>query len=135
MTSTYVARRGLKLAANLDYAGVVVVWSWPSEGSAFGYAYDEDSAPGASRTWPNWCATSRQPRRSATRFCRPQHGQSHPVADAARVRLRRGENLPIGAAIFAAPDIAQDVFKEQIRLARKVATSARFMPRNMIAPS
>jgi esterase/lipase superfamily enzyme len=29
-------------------------------------------------------------------------------------------NLRIGAAIFAAPDVSQDVFREQIRMARKV---------------
>ena len=34
--------RALQLGSDLDYQGAILGWSWPSEGSAFGYAYDED---------------------------------------------------------------------------------------------
>ena len=118
----YVATRGLKLAANLDYAGVVVVWSWPSEGSAFGYAYDEDSA-----TWsePHVAELVRDVAAAAPNL--QLDFAAHSMGNRILLQMLREfgqarENLPIGAAIFAAPDIAQDVFKEQIRLARKVAT-------------
>ncbi len=118
----YVATRGLKLAANLDYAGVVVVWSWPSEGSAFGYAYDEDSA-----TWsePHAAELVRDVAQAAPNL--QLDFAAHSMGNRILLQMLREfgqarENLPIGAAIFAAPDIAQDVFKEQIRLARKVAT-------------
>lgn len=118
----YVASRGLKLAANLDYAGVVVVWSWPSEGSAFGYAYDEDSA-----TWsePHVAELVRDLAAAAPNL--QLDFAAHSMGNRILLQMLREfgqarENLPIGAAIFAAPDIAQDVFKEQIRLARKVAT-------------
>ncbi len=118
----YVATRGLKLAANLDYAGVVVVWSWPSEGSAFGYAYDEDSA-----TWsePHVAELVRDVAQAAPNL--QLDFAAHSMGNRILLQMLREfgqarENLPIGAAIFAAPDIAQDVFKEQIRLARKVAT-------------
>ncbi len=118
----YVATRGLKLAANLDYAGVVVVWSWPSEGSAFGYAYDEDSS-----TWsePHLAELVRDVAAAAPNL--QLDFAAHSMGNRILLQMLREfgqarENLPIGAAIFAAPDIAQDVFKEQIRLARKVAT-------------
>jgi esterase/lipase superfamily enzyme len=118
----YVATRSLKLAANLDYAGVVVVWSWPSEGSAFGYAYDEDSA-----TWsePHVAELVRDVAQAAPNL--QLDFAAHSMGNRILLQMLREfgqarENLPIGAAIFAAPDIAQDVFKEQIRLARKVAT-------------
>ncbi len=38
-----VAQRAVELGADLDYAGTILAWSWPSEGSAFSYPYDEDS--------------------------------------------------------------------------------------------
>jgi TRAP-type C4-dicarboxylate transport system substrate-binding protein/pimeloyl-ACP methyl ester carboxylesterase len=117
----YVASRGMKLAADLDYAGVVVLWSWPSEGSAFGYGYDEDSA-----TWsePHLADLVRDLAEAAPNL--QLDFAAHSMGNRILLQMLREfgqarEKLPIGAAIFAAPDVAQDVFKEQIRLARKIA--------------
>ncbi len=87
-----VAQRALELGAELDYAGTILAWSWPSEGSAFSYPYDEDS-----NAWsePHLADLVIQDRGAGAgpsdRFCRPQHGQSHPVADVARFRAGKGE--------------------------------------------
>jgi TRAP-type C4-dicarboxylate transport system substrate-binding protein/pimeloyl-ACP methyl ester carboxylesterase len=117
----YVATRGLKLAADLDYPGVVVLWSWPSEGSAFGYGYDEDSA-----TWsePHLADLVRDLAAAAPNL--QLDFAAHSMGSRILLQMLREfgqarEKLPIGAAIFAAPDVAQDVFKEQMRMARKIA--------------
>jgi alpha/beta hydrolase family protein DUF900 len=99
----YVATRGLKLAANLDYAGLVVVWSWPSEGSAFGYAYDEDSS-----TWsePHVAELVRDVAAAAPNL--QLDFAAHSLGNRILLQMLREfgqarENLPIGAAILPRP--------------------------------
>ena len=118
----YAATSVLKLAANLNYAGTIVAWSWPSEGSAFGYAYDEDSL-----IWsePHLARLVRDIAEAAPDL--QLDFAAHSMGSRMLLQILRDfgqarANLPIGEAVFAAADIAQDVFKEQIKLAQKVAT-------------
>ena len=112
--------RALQLASDVDYDGSIVGWSWPSEGSAFGYAYDEDSS-----TWS-------EPHLVELVMAIAEAGPelqldfvAHSMGNRMLLQMLREfaqvkANLRIGAAVFAAPDVAQDVFREQIRAARKV---------------
>ena len=85
--------------------------------------------------WRNWCATL-QPAAPNLQLDFAAHSMGNRILlQMLREFGQARENLPIGAAIFAAPDIAQDVFKEQIRLGTRSRPFARFTPRNMIAPS
>ena len=98
----------------LDYDGAIVGWSWPSDGSAFGYAYDEDSNA--------WSEPHLVELVSAIAAIAPDlqlDFVAHSMGNRILLQMLREfalahSNLRIGAAVFAAPDISQDVFRDQI---------------------
>ena len=99
------------VGGDLDYDGAIVGWSWPSEGSVFGYAYDEDS-----NTWsePHVEDFVRDLAEAAPDL--QLDFVAHSMGNRILLQMLRefGQahaNMKIGAAIFAAPDVAQDVFK------------------------
>lgn len=112
--------RALQLASDLDYDGAIVGWSWPSDGSAFSYAYDEDSNA--------WSEPHLVELVSAIAAIAPDlqlDFVAHSMGNRILLQMLREfalarSNLRIGAAVFAAPDVSQDVFREQIRMARKM---------------
>ena len=112
--------RSLQLGSDLDYHGAILGWSWPSEGSAFGYAYDEDSNL--------WSEPHLFELVNAIAEAGPElqlDFAAHSMGNRMLLQMLREmalahSNLRIGAAIFAAPDMAQDVFRDQIRIARKI---------------
>jgi esterase/lipase superfamily enzyme/TRAP-type C4-dicarboxylate transport system substrate-binding protein len=112
--------RALQLGSDLDYHGAILGWSWPSEGSAFGYAYDEDSSV--------WSEPHLYELVNAIAEAGPElqlDFAAHSMGNRILLQMMREmalghSNLRIGAAIFAAPDMAQDVFRDQIRIARKI---------------
>jgi len=112
--------RALQLGSDLDYHGAILGWSWPSEGSAFGYAYDEDSNV--------WSEPHLYELVNAIAEAGPElqlDFAAHSMGNRMLLQMLREmalahSNLRIGAAIFAAPDMAQDVFRDQIRIARKI---------------
>jgi esterase/lipase superfamily enzyme len=111
--------RALQLGSDADYDGAVVGWSWPSEGSAFGYAYDEDSSA--------WSEPHLVALLNAIAEAGPElqlDFVAHSMGSRILLQMLREfalakSKLRIGAAIFAAPDVAQDVFREQIHLASR----------------
>jgi esterase/lipase superfamily enzyme/TRAP-type C4-dicarboxylate transport system substrate-binding protein len=112
--------RALQLGSDLDYQGAILGWSWPSEGSAFGYAYDEDSNV--------WSEPHLYELVNAIAAAGPElqlDFAAHSMGNRMLLQMLREmalarSTLRIGAAIFAAPDMAQDVFRDQIRIARKI---------------
>jgi esterase/lipase superfamily enzyme/TRAP-type C4-dicarboxylate transport system substrate-binding protein len=112
--------RSLQLGSDLDYNGAILGWSWPSEGSAFGYAYDEDSNV--------WSEPHLFELVNAIAEAGPElqlDFAAHSMGNRMLLQMLREmalahSTLRIGAAIFAAPDMAQDVFRDQIRIARKI---------------
>jgi esterase/lipase superfamily enzyme len=112
--------RALQLGSDAEYDGAIVGWSWPSEGSAFGYAYDEDSSA--------WSAPHLVELVSEIAAAGPElqlDFVAHSMGNRMLLQMLREfalakSTLRIGAAIFAAPDVAQDVFREQIRMVRKI---------------
>jgi esterase/lipase superfamily enzyme len=112
--------RALQLGSDLDYDGAIVGWSWPSEGSAFAYAYDEDS-----NLWSEPHFLELVEAVAAAGPDMQLDFVAHSMGNRILLQMLRDfalarENPRIGAAIFAAPDVAQDVFREQIRMARSV---------------
>ena len=105
-----LAWRALQLGSDLDYDGSILGWSWPSEGSAFGYAYDEDSNA--------WSEPHLVDLVSAIAEDGPElqlDFVAHSMGNRILLQMLRElaqahSKLRIGAAIFAAPDMAQDVF-------------------------
>ncbi|WP_374546171.1 alpha/beta hydrolase [Rhodoblastus sp.] len=115
-----LAWRALQLASDLDYNGAIVGWSWPSEGSAFGYAYDEDS-----NLWsePHLLDLVSQIAQDAPDL--QLDFVAHSMGNRMLLQMLRElalahSGIRIGAAVFAAPDVAQDVFREQMRIAKKI---------------
>lgn len=112
--------RALQVASDLDYDGAIVGWSWPSEGSAFSYAYDEDS-----NAWsePHLAELVSEIAAIAPDF--QLDFVAHSMGNRILLQMLREfaqakSSIRIGAAVFAAPDISQDVFREQLRQARKI---------------
>ncbi len=115
-----VAERALELGAGLDYAGAIVAWSWPSEGSAFSYAYDEDS-----NAWSEPHLAELVTRIAEIAPNIQLDFVAHSMGNRILLQMLREFALEkskarVGVAVFAAPDIAQDVFREQLRQARKI---------------
>jgi esterase/lipase superfamily enzyme/TRAP-type C4-dicarboxylate transport system substrate-binding protein len=116
----WLALRAQQLGAEADYNGAIVGWSWPSEGSAFGYAYDEDSNA--------WSAPHFEELVNAVAEAGPDLQLdfiAHSMGNRILLQMLRDfalakSKLRIGAAIFAAPDVAQDVFREQLKQVRKI---------------
>ena len=108
-----LAWRALQVGSDLDYDGTIVGWSWPSEGSAFGYAYDEDSSA--------WSEPHLVDLVSEIAAAGPEMQLdfvAHSMGNRILLQMLRElaqarSTLRIGAAIFAAPDVAQDVFRER----------------------
>lgn len=109
----------LKLGSDLDYEGAIVGWSWPSEGSAFSYAYDEDSnswsEPHFAELVSNVAAAGPELQLD---FAAHSMGNRILVQMLRELSLVRA-NFRIGAITFVAPDVAQDLFREQLRAAQK----------------
>ncbi len=110
----------LKLGSGLDYDGAIVGWSWPSEGSAFSYAYDEDSSA--------WSEPHLAELVSEVAAAGPElqlDFTAHSMGNRILLQMLREfalahANIRVGVATFAAPDVAQDVFRDQIRIALKI---------------
>ena len=115
-----LARRALQVGSDLDYDGTIVGWSWPSEGSAFGYAYDEDSS-----AWSEPHLVEMVGEIAAQGPELQLDFVAHSMGNRILLQMLRElaqahSTLRVGAAIFAAPDVAQDVFREQIRTVKKI---------------
>ena len=115
-----LAWRALQVGSELDYDGTIVGWSWPSEGSAFGYAYDEDSD-----AWSEPHLVELVSEIAAQGPELQLDFVAHSMGNRILLQMLRElaqahSTLRIGAAIFAAPDVAQDVFREQIRMVKKI---------------
>ncbi len=115
-----LAWRALQLGSDLNYDGAIVGWSWPSEGSAFGYAYDEDSNAWSEPHFVEFLSAvaAAGPEMQLDFIAHSMGGRI--LLQALRELAQARSQIRIGAAVFAAPDVAQDVFREQIRIARKI---------------
>ncbi|MGO8739650.1 alpha/beta fold hydrolase [Rhodoblastus sp.] len=115
-----VAERALELGADLDYAGTILAWSWPSEGSAFSYPYDEDS-----NAWSEPHLADLVTKIGALAPELRIDLVAHSMGNRILLQMLRDfalekADLRIGVAIFAAPDVSQDVFREQMRQVQKI---------------
>ena len=108
------ADRALELGAELDYAGAILAWSWPSEGSAFSYPYDEDS-----NAWSEPHLAELVMKIAALAPDLRIDFVAHSMGNRILLQMLRDfalekANLRVGVAVFAAPDVSQDVFRQQL---------------------
>ena len=96
-----------QLAERLDFAGVPILYSWPSEGKAHRYAVDERNVE---RTLPCFAELLRLVLSGSG--ARTVHAIAHGMGN--RVLLRAlgapGPLQPLGQIVFAAPDVDRDTF-------------------------
>ncbi|MCW2273723.1 alpha/beta hydrolase [Rhodoblastus acidophilus] len=118
----FFANRILTLGRDLDYAGAIVGWSWPSEGSAFGYAYDEDSSGWSQPHFADFVRAFAEAAPDIQLDFVAHSMGNRILLQTLREYGQYRANLRIGAAVFAAPDVAQDIFVEQTQRARDIAT-------------
>ena len=127
--------RALQLGSDLDYQGAILGWSWPSEGSAFGYAYDED---------PNlWSEPHLYELVNAIAEAGPElqlDFAAHSMGNRMLLQMLREmalghSTVRIGAAIFAAPTWRRTCSATKFASRARSAASARSTPRNMTGPS
>jgi esterase/lipase superfamily enzyme len=107
----------MALGAGLDYAGTILAWSWPSEGSAFSYAYDEDSS-----AWSEPHLAELVMAMAAVAPDLQFDFVAHSMGNRILLQMLREfalahAALRVGAVVFAAPDVSQDVFREWMRQA------------------
>lgn len=118
-------RRTAQVTYDLNFPGVALAYSWPSQGNLAAYTVDEDNAVW---TVPHLVTVLTDLRKNT------QVDKIHIVAHSMGTRVLtealavlhdRGEDLKLSNIILAAPDIDADVFTEQIL--PKIRTSAERM--------
>jgi esterase/lipase superfamily enzyme len=106
-------RRAAALAADISYRGLVGIWTWPSVGSAFEYKWDDESVQ-----WTRGHLRTDLKLLAGIAGLRRVHLVAHSMGG--RVVLDALEPIAPGASgllpelddlVFAAPDVASDVFE------------------------
>jgi len=107
-------RRTAQIAFDLDFAGVPLVYSWPSQGSLKAYTIDEANAewsiPHLSRFLLDLQESTEIEKIHVIAHSMGTRVLSYALANA----TDEGFDLDLHNVILAAPDIDVDVFKEQI---------------------
>lgn len=109
------SRRAAQFAHDLNFEGLVVLYSWPSEGAAIKYTFDEDNASWTVDDFEEVLLTLMTETGAKT-----VHAVAHSMGNRVLTEgLRRIDtaSLPAGAArlrevVFAAPDINADTFRK-----------------------
>ena len=112
-------RGGLALAQNIEYPGLVVVWSWPSDGWSLSYPFDEETA--------EWAEAHLEPFEHALNSLAPDlqiavlaHSLGNRMALFMLERARTNIDH-FCSVVFAAPDVARDIFLQALNRIGTVA--------------
>lgn len=115
-------RRAIAMASDIAFEGIVVVWSWPADGTTPSYFRDEESARW-SRPHLNRFVKELVTRQEIARVDLVAHSMGSRLALWLLESLAEADRpLPIGSVVFAAPDEAQDIFEQGIWLAGTVGS-------------
>ena len=110
-TFLQAVRSGMALSQDLNYDGVIVVWSWPSDGRALSYTFDAESAEWSRPHLSEFVASviSRFANLQTDYFAHSMGNRIllHVLSD----RAAKNNN---GSIIFAAPDVAQEIFTDAL---------------------
>jgi esterase/lipase superfamily enzyme len=105
-------RGAIALAENVEYPGLVIVWSWPSEGWREDYWYDEETA--------DWAQAHLELFLHSLNSAAPDlevDVLAHSMGNRAILYLlemeKQNKNL-FQSIVFAAPDVAQDKFQQAL---------------------
>ncbi|WZP01151.1 alpha/beta hydrolase (plasmid) [Isosphaeraceae bacterium EP7] len=111
----YAARRTAQLAYDLEYEGVAMFWSWPSQGQIASYAHDENNVrwtePHLERFLREVSARS-----GAETIHLIAHSMGNRCLTEALRRLSTGAGIPaaVREVVLTAPDIDAETFAEDV---------------------
>jgi esterase/lipase superfamily enzyme len=105
------ARRAAQLAYDLDFTGVIVLYSWPSRGTVTGYTADGNSAEWSS---PHFVRFMREvlPGIGAHQVHVVAHSMGNQILTRALDRLGPSDGPRLGHVVFVAPDVDEGVFEQ-----------------------
>jgi esterase/lipase superfamily enzyme len=112
-------RSGLALSQDLNYDGLIVVWSWPSDGRAVSYPFDTESADW-SRSHLSEFVESVVSRLEKLRTDYFAHSMGNRIL--LHVLKSSAASSKNSSIIFAAPDVAQDIFTDALNGLQPVGT-------------
>jgi esterase/lipase superfamily enzyme len=114
VTFDQAVRRTAQIVFDLDFGGVALSFSWPSQGAAAAYTVDEDNATWAIPHLTQYLVDL-QAKTNLDKIHVIAHSMGTRVLTNALARARdEGFDLELNNVILAAPDIDADVFKDQI---------------------
>jgi esterase/lipase superfamily enzyme len=107
-------KTAIAFALDVHYSGVVIVWSWPSDAIALDYARDEETALAiAPRIGTFFSALFRE--KNHIKFDLMAHSLgSRILLQSLTTLVAEGQLKIIDSIVFAAPDVAQDIFESQL---------------------
>jgi esterase/lipase superfamily enzyme len=121
-TSAEVAvKTAIALSLDVHYSGPVIVWSWPSDAVTADYAMDEETAQDiAPRVGMFLSALLRQ--ESQVKFDLMAHSMGGQILLQILTDLTPAGRLQtVNSVVFAAPDVAQDIFESKLKRAYRVS--------------
>jgi len=103
------AKRAAQFAYDLDFTGVIVLYSWPSRGTGIGYPADGNSAEWST---PHFVHLLRDvlPTIGARRIHVVAHSMGNQILVRALDRMEPSADTRLGHVVFAAPDVDAGVF-------------------------
>jgi esterase/lipase superfamily enzyme len=113
------ARGGIALAQNIGYPGLIVVWSWPSDGWGSSYPFDEETA--------EWAEAHLEPFEHALNSLAPDLEidlLAHSLGNRMALFMLERAKTNIDhfrSVVFAAPDVARDIFLQALNRIGTVA--------------
>jgi esterase/lipase superfamily enzyme len=103
------ARRAAQLAYDLDFTGVIVLYSWPSRGAVTGYTADTNSADWSTPHFVNF-VREMLPGIGARQIHVLAHSMGNQILARALDRLGPSGGQRLGHVVFVAPDVDDGVF-------------------------
>jgi esterase/lipase superfamily enzyme len=115
----YAVRSAIRLAHDTAFRGAVIVWSWPAESSVPNYFFDAETVDLVSPRISNFLATLLIRRPTVTfDFVAHSMGARILLATLTKIAATDAVAARIHSVVFAAPDVAQDIFRARIEEAR-----------------
>jgi len=104
--------RAKGFADDTDYTGILIVWSWPSQGGVTFYSQDEKAAAWSGQHFAEFLRTLISSRDVTFDFVAHSMG-NHLLLSFVQAMKAQNSMLGAKALIFAAPDVDQSEFKQK----------------------
>jgi esterase/lipase superfamily enzyme len=105
------AKRAAQFAYDLDFTGVIVLYSWPARGTAMGYTADRNNAEWST---PHFVRFVREvlPEIEPHQIHVVAHSMGNEILARAAAHLDASAGHRLGHVVFVAPDVDEGVFRQ-----------------------